>query len=59
MYNAALHEYYKYMLFTASELRSLYVVLPLKNDKDIRMTPRALVNWPNVVTNKMPPKHIQ
>lgn len=59
MYNAALHEYYKYMFFTASELRSLYVVLPLKNDKDIRMTPRALVNWPNVVTYKMPPKHIQ
>lgn len=59
MYNAVLHEYYKYMLFTASELRSLYVVLPSKNDKDIRMTPRALVNWPNVVTYKMPPKHIQ
>lgn len=59
MYNAALHEYYKYMLFTASELRSLYVASPLKNDKDIRMTPRALVNWPNVVTYKMPPKHIQ
>lgn len=47
------------MLFMAWELRSLYVVLPLKNDKDIRMTPRALVNWPNVVTYKMPPKHIQ
>lgn len=40
------------------EFRSLYVVLLLKNDKDIRMILRVLVNWLNVVIYKMLLKYI-